>query len=99
MKKTKKSKMYKKKKDNGQTFLSKRTLMIMGLLVFICTLGLMFGILKEQNEAHNYCVAYNAQVEISNLAMDKLTIYTNKQYPTQHAIDCPKAVNGLEWIN
>ena len=104
MKKQKKSKQIKKKSTSKQTKLTdnksalKIGAVIMTVLI-VCLLCFMVRSVQMQNQAHNYCVAYNAQVEISNLAMDKLTIYTNKQYPTQHAIDCPDSVTGLEWIN
>jgi Ca2+/H+ antiporter len=101
-KKQKKSKQRKPKSTSKQTKLTDKTgFMISAIIItalIICLLCFMIGNVRMQNQAHNYCVAYNAQAELSNLAMDKLSIYTNKQYPTQHAIDCPQAVQGMEWI-
>ena len=102
MKKQKKSKQRKPKSTSKQTKLTDKSMLICAVIMtvlIVCLLCFMVRSVQMQNQAHNYCVAYNAQVEISNLAMDKLTIYTDRQYPTQHEIDCPESVAGLEWIN
>jgi len=104
MKKTKKSKQRKPKSTSKQTKLTdnKSALKIGAVIMtvlMVCLLCFMVRSVQMQNQAHNYCVVYNAQTKLSNLAMEKLTIYTDRQYPTQHAIDCPDSVAGLEWIN
>ena len=107
MKKNKKTRQREAKSTSKQTKLpidekAKSTILFLGLGFIICAfVGLFFIIttVYNQNQAHNYCVAYNAQAELTNLAMDRLSIYTDRSYPTQHEIGCPKPVFGLKWIS
>lgn len=81
----KKKKVEEKKDETTKNILA--VSLIIAAFVFFIVLS------YEQTKAHDYCEAYNAQAELTNIALDGLTHYTGKQYPIQHQIDCPKSMS------
>ena len=70
---------------------SNKTVWILAIcfaVVFIIALALAGKLSNETQSSVNYCHSYNAQVEMSNICMNRLKEYDYANYPMQKQIKC-----------